>query len=802
MIKVMLIALTSCICGFTSAQRTCTAVFSGVIVDDNGVKVLGATILLMPQQLGQVSDSLGNFRFTGLCPGRYTVNVQHLSYRHVSFDVTIKGEVNRTIRLTELATALQEVVVLHHDESRTEHAVNFVQVSERELAKSAGKSLGEQLKEIPGVSSIQTGPGIFKPVIHGVHGQRVLILNHGIRQEGQQWGAEHAPEIDPFIASNIVVIKDASAIKYGSDALGGVIIVNPPELPDDAGFGGTVSTVLQSNGRSATLSGMLEGGVGRHPGWGWRVQGTAKRTGDFSAPGYNLTNTGLKELNFSAATGYHKEGIGVDIFFSRFQTEIGILKGTSVSTPEDLEEAMKRPVPAHTTDFSYQIGAPRQEASHSLLKLNGHVKAGSGEWRLQYGFQQNKRREFDLRRGDLTRIPAIDLALYTHTLDIEWETHHTEKRTISFGANGVYQDNNNVYGTRRLPFIPNFNNISTGLFAISRIHWGMWTLNTGVRYDFRSYQVKGFDFKNSFYQAAFDFSNVSASLGVARQVSVNQSLSLNVSSAWRPPHVAELYSLGTHQSAAAIEYGLLLNESTNEVMDIDDVNFKTEKALKTVATYQYSSPYFTFTISPYVNYIFNYIFLRPGGVTETLRGVSPYLRQRQTDAFFLGADLSGVWKAMDYLEILPRVSLLRASDIRNHDYFLFIPSNRYEVAVRYERATFGFRNFYLESGAKYIARQSRAPRVITVEEINEAQEQGIDPLESDNSNFDFMSAPDGYLLWNLSVGCSIKSSKAQYDLRIASENTLNMSYREYTNRLRYYTDDPGRNIILSLKCIF
>ena len=133
------------------------------------------------------------------------------------------------------------------------------------------------------MNSIQTGPGIFKPVIHGVHSQRVLILNHGIRQEGQQWGAEHAPEIDPFIASDVVVVKDASSIKYGTDAIGGVIVVNPAPLPENAAdFGGSVSTIAQSIGRSGTFSGMLEGGIKAHEGWGWRVQGTI--SGACSAP--------------------------------------------------------------------------------------------------------------------------------------------------------------------------------------------------------------------------------------------------------------------------------------------------------------------------------------------------------------------------------------------------------------------------------------------------------------------------------------------------------------------------------------
>ncbi len=722
----------------------------------------------------------------------------------MEFELEISGRTKRNIHISEVASELNEVVVVgHHDASQTEYANNFVQLDEKQLAESAGKSLGEALKDVSGVNSIQTGPGIFKPVIHGVHSQRILILNYGIRQEGQQWGAEHAPEIDPFIASNIVVIKDASAIKYGTDALGGVIVVNPPELPTEPTLGGTVQTVLQSNGRGATLSGMLEGGIKKLTGWGWRVQGTAKKIGDFNTPDYSLTNTGIRELNFSTSTGYHKGNVGIDIFFSHFQTEIGILKGTSIGNVNDLIIAMERDVPQYTTSFSYKISEPRQEVSHNLLKLNGHLKTEKGEWKWQYGFQNNNRREFDIRKGDLSKIPAIDLKLNTHTLETEWEATHTERRTTSFGVNGMYQDNSNIPGTQRIPFIPDFNTISAGLFGITKLYRNAWVIDAGIRYDFRHYEVKGYDFKNTLYNTSFSFNNVSATTGATVKLRKNQTLNLNLSSAWRPPHVAELFSLGTHQSAAAIEYGLLLNDSTNEVMNITDVNFKNEQALKFVSTYQRHWNTFSFEVSPYANYIFNYIYLRPTGVTRNVRGVYPYLRYTQTDALFLGIDISATWQAFAHLKVIPKVSLLRASDEGNNDYLVFIPSNRYEAAMRYESPVLsGLRNFYIESKIKYVAKQNRAPRVLTVREIIEDQEQHIDPFQNDKSNFDFMAAPDGYWLWNLAAGISLKGKKTQYDFRIASENTLNTTYREYTNRFRYYADDLGRNIIFSLKCIF
>jgi iron complex outermembrane recepter protein len=798
----LLLALHIRLVAFT--QEGCTSVFSGQVLDENNVPVTGAAVLLMPKRAGQASDSLGNFKFGNLCPGKYNIKVQYLGYYDVEFDVQINGPVNRVVRLKEVVTELNEVIVAgHHDAAHTEHASNFVQLDEKQLAESAGKSLGESLKEVSGVNSIQSGPGIFKPVIHGVHSQRILILNYGIRQEGQQWGAEHAPEIDPFVASNIVVIKDASAIKYGTDALGGVIVVNPPELPDKAELGGTFNTVLQSNGAAATFSGMLEGGIRNHDGWGWRVQGTGKRTGDFNTPDYVLTNTGIKELNFSASTGYHKEKKGFDIFFSRFQTEIAILKGTSIGNLDDLVAAMERDVPQYTTGFSYKISEPRQAVSHNLLKLNGHIRTAYGEWRLQYGFQNNNRKEFDIRIGELSKIPAIDLQLNTHTLDGEWETLHSEKRTISLGVNTMFQNNKNVYGTQRIPFIPNFTNISTGVFGIIKLYLNSWAIDLGARYDYRRYAVKGYDFKNTFYSTSFNFNNISLTAGATVQLSEKQTLNLNLSSSWRPPHVAELFSVGTHQSAAAIEYGLLLNDTTNEVMDISSVDFRTEQALKFVTTYQHTVQNFTLEVSPYVNYIFNYIYLRPIGITKNVRGVYPYFRYTQTDALFLGADLTGTWHAGKYLKVSPKVSLLSASDERNRDFLVFIPSNRYEVALRYDRPELSaFRNFYVESKTKFVAKQTRAPRVITVREINEAQQQQTDPLKGNTSNFDFMAAPEGYWLWNVAAGASLKCKKVQYDFRIASENTLNQKYREYTNRFRYYADDLGRNIIFSLKCIF
>lgn len=783
-------------------QSPCYFTIKGIVKDGSTKQLLPvADVFIKELNKGTMTNSDGAFSFQPICEGKYTITCSFIGYKSVTLNVDVIGNVVQNFIL-ETDTEIMKEVTVEDKAERLQGVQTSVALNEKKLAETAGKTLGEVLKEITGVNSIQSGPGIFKPVIHGVHSQRVLILNHGIRQEGQQWGAEHAPEIDPFIASNIIVVKDASAIKYGTDALGGVVIVNPPDLPEKSGLKGSLQTIAQSNGRSGTISGTLEGGLNKHAGWGWRLQGTTKRAGDFKTPSYHLTNSAVKELNFSAAAGYHKKRVAIDAFFSHFNTELGILKGTSISSISDLLTAMDRDVPQYTTGFSYTIGEPRQEVSHNLLKVNAHVQTKKGEWRVQYGFQNNSRKEFDIRRGDLSKIPSINLQLNTHTIETEFELATKDNSTFCWGLSSMVQNNENIPGTQRIPFIPDFTNFSAGVFAISKLKVKDWIIDLGARYDYRQYNVSGFDFKNTLYKDQLIFNNPSATIGTTKSVAKDQSLSMSVSSAWRPPHVAELYSVGTHQSAAAIEYGLLLNDVTNEVTQLKNASFKTENALKWVTTYQYTSNNLQLEATGYLNYIFNYIFLKPMGVTQNIRGVYPYFRYTQTDASFIGIDLSAVWQILPTVKINPKASLLRATDERNNDFLVFIPSNRFDLSIRYEPKGFWLKTFYIEGKPKYTAMQNRAPRVITVREIVNAKDQGVDLFAKNATNFDFMAAPDGYFLLNGATGFSVVGTKKRYDFRLAVENITNATYREYTNRFRYYANEVGINYTFSLKCIF
>jgi iron complex outermembrane receptor protein len=186
-----------------------------------------------------------------------------------------------------------------------------------------------------------------------------------------------------------------------------------------------------------------------------------------------------------------------------------------------------------------------------------------------------------------------------------------------------------------------------------------------------------------------------------------------------------------------------------------------------------------------------------------VRGTYPYLRYSQTNALFVGADVNMLWTISPAWSVNPRATLLRVTDQSNDDYLVFIPSNRYEAIVSYRHPDVkSISKLYAEATIRYADKQRRAPRTITPRDFNEAIESDTDPFRGSDDNFDFMDAPPAYYLFNIAIGFSIKSAATRYDFRLAAENLFNASYREYTNRFRYYADDLGRNFILSLKCTF
>ncbi|MBK9480092.1 MAG: TonB-dependent receptor plug domain-containing protein [Bacteroidetes bacterium] len=355
---------------------SCKGALMGKVIDEHDKSILDlANVYIVELKRGAVSDSNGYYKIPDICDGFYTLRISHIGCETITEKMLIKG-ITRKNFYTEHHSELLKYVEISAIKAVDQTTQSKTDISEEKLNQAKGQSLGDALKSVTGVNTLNTGNSVSKPVIHGMHSNRILILNNGIRQEGQQWGVEHAPEVDPFIATKIAVIKGANSIRYGSDAIAGVVLVEPKPLRDSAGIGGEVNLVGMSNGKSGTASAYLEGNFKKLNPLSWRVQGTLKQGGNISTPNYVLVNTGLKEYNFSYALGWNKKKYGAEVFYSQFNTTIGIFSASHIGNLSDLNRAFNSAVPLETGSFTYAIGRPYQHIEHELLKIKSFIRTG------------------------------------------------------------------------------------------------------------------------------------------------------------------------------------------------------------------------------------------------------------------------------------------------------------------------------------------------------------------------------------------------------------------------------------------
>lgn len=750
------------------AQDNCTLELSGYVLDAHNEKPLpNSKVHIRELDITVSANADGFYEITGLCPGEYLVFCKHIGCDAIKDTVLITQSTQLNF-YPEHHLDIDEVKVAADKEAdfsqKPEH------MTERELNESRGLSLGEGLAKLNGVGKLSTGNNIVKPVIHGMHSNRILILNNGVRQEGQQWGNEHAPEIDPFIAGDLAVIKGANSVRYGPDAIAGVILVNPKELKKTPGVAGELNLVGFSNGRQGNVSAALDGNLSKLPALRWRAQGSLKRGGNVQAPDYFLKNTGVFEYNFSGAVGWFKPKYGVDIFYSQFNTQVGVFSAAHIGNLTDLQAAFEADRPLEEADFTYEIGRPRQEIEHELFKAQGYWLTGEkGKLTFRYARQFNRRKEIDKHvplNDSLAalNLPALRFNLTTHTGEIAWNHNRTRNFKGIIGVSVIHQGN--TYQGRF--FIPNFRKIGGGLFWIEQ--WkpkdSKLALEAGARFDY-IYQRIYMWVNDEIFSPERNFMNGSGSLGASYRINKKMTARVNAGSAWRPPSVAELYSDGLHHGAAGIERG--------------DASLVTEKALNFTASLEYKSDKLNFLIDGYYNIIDDFIYLRPTLETElTIKGAYPLFEYTQADAHLRGTDITVNYLPSENWSFTTKASILRAWNFSQNDYLIWMPSDRFENSLEYRfKDSNKLANAFVSISVVSVLKQKRAPE-----------------------NSDFAAPPEGYTLLNASAGMDIPVKNQFITVGISANNILNVRYRDYMNRFRYFTDEMGTNISLRVKVPF
>ncbi|MRX48522.1 TonB-dependent receptor [Pedobacter puniceum] len=750
-----------------SLAQNCDFSIFGTVKDEVDGKVLpGASVKLIKENQIAVSEIDGHFHFYKLCQGNYNLEVSFVGYSSKIISIDVKGKTDLTISLAPSSSLLSTVKIIGSRVNETP-LQSTARLKDRELALTRGESLGESLKKIPGLNSIQTGPSVSKPVIHGMHSNRVLIFNSGVRLEGQQWGSEHAPEVDPFLAHEIKVIKGAASVQYGADAVGGVILIEPASLDYYNRFKGEVDFAAMSNNQMGALSTKIEGSNQTNT-FAWRLQSTLKQAGNAKTADYILDNTAFRELNGSLTLGYQKGHFSTELFASSFNTKLGIFTASNIGSTTDLEEAIQQTRPDVIGERSYRIDRPYQDVQHQTVKLkSSYLFDELGKLGLQYSFQRNIREEYSLVRASNRNNYQLQFELNTQNLDLYFEHKPIGNFNGKFGLTGMFQQN--FYdGSYLIPFFDSYN---TGAYFIEKWSKNQWEVEAGFRFDYKYMQARlrenPRNSNSPIITPEFNFTQTVGTLGASYLLKQGLKVHATVAQAWRPPAISELFIDGIVQAQAAYVIG--------------DRNLKEESSLNLSTGISKTAGKLTGDISFYYDFNQDYIYLRPTQeLILTTRGAYRVLRYVQIDARFYGADAFLAYQLHKNLNVSLKYSGVRAYNKANNSFLELIPADRTSATLSYKIPDLKFmKSNLLDFNVQHVAQQTRV-----------------------NPNAEPLLPPAAYTLFGADFTSQIRFGKRVLGLGLSAQNLFNKSYRDYLNNFRYFNDDLGRNIIVRLNMKF
>lgn len=759
-----------------------TASLAGKVTDAQTQEPLaGATVYVHEIRVGAVTDNLGKYQLSNLPTGRFLVEVSYTGYNTVAEVVEVAGPVQKDFALGQTVIENQAVTVTGVSGAtqirKTPIPVTILR--KESFLKQSSTNLIDALSHIPGISQISTGPAISKPSIRGLGYNRVVVINDGVRQEGQQWGDEHGIELDEYGVNKAEVLKGPASIMYGSDALAGVVniisVVPPPQGETRGNFFGNYQSNNRLRGFHADLSGNQNGFI-------WGLNGTYKAAADYkNRYDGHVFNSKFNEKDFAAFIGLNKSWGYSHLLLSQFNQRLGLVEGDrDDATGKFLkrydnngaeDETLATQADFHSTDPF----VPRQRIRHFKLTTDNSFNVGKDRLTVNIGFQRNQREEFGNVLDPSERELSFDLKTVSYNLQYQWAEKSGWK--TSWGLNGM-QQSNQVNGAEQL--IPQYALFDIGSFLYTRKQQGRLTYSGGLRFDNRHINSKrlmdGTDVKFEGFKK--DFANVSASAGLTVEASRNVVLRFNLARGFRAPSIPELASNGAHEGTFRYEYG--------------EQNLKSEKSLQADAGVDINSDHLSFSASLFYNSVNNFIYYRKlvaqtGGDSIITDGSNQYFAFRfsQDNAHLYGfeASLDIHPHPLDWLHFENSFSYVRGKlklMQDGSDNLPFIPAPRLinELRGDFLRKGKSLRNLYVR-------------------------------IELDNSfaqnhaftGFNTESNTPGYSLLNLGLGGEIAvKGKQLFSVYLAASNITDVAYQNHLSRLKYAPENlvTGRTGVFNM----
>ena len=658
--KIQIIALLLCISTMLHADIVADkATLSGIVTDSiDNAPLIGVSIYFPELKEGTITNENGEYKISGLPTISTTIQVSYVGHQTIIRTIDLRHVRTMHFVMKEANAMINEVVVsgLTGTELLKNSPSPVSVVSPRELQATAATNIIDAVAKQPGVSQITTGSGISKPVIRGLGFNRILVVNDGIRQEGQQWGDEHGIEIDAQSVHTVEILKGPASLVYGSDAMAGVLIFHEDPIMPQGTMGGKVASEYQTNNGLFDYSMNFAGNKGGLV-WNWRW--SEKMTHDYQNKydGY-VPNSRFRERALSGLLGVNRDWGYSHLKASYYHLTPGIVEGERDGETGELE--------ADDDGKHYGKLLPFQQIHHYKTVWDNSFLIGDGSLKVLFSYQQNRREEYE----ESVNESGLDFRLHTISYDIHFLTPEWSGWKNALGVNGMYQKSENL-GDEFL--IPAYHLFDFGIFATTCRSFGKWHVSAGARFDQRHLHSEGLtdDGEERFTSFSRTFNGITGSIGAIYNINDRTNFRINLSRGFRAPNMSELGSNGEHEGTLRYEIG-------NKQLD-------PEQSWQFDTGFDYSSSLLSIQIALFANHISNYVFIqrKEGVVIDDV----PAFQYTSGDARIIGGEARLDIHPVEPLHFENAFSYVNSTQLhqdKDHKYLPFTPAPRWLSTLRYD----------------------------------------------------------------------------------------------------------------------
>lgn len=763
---------------------------TGVVSDEHGESLPGANVLLLPDSLQTATDDKGRFSFADIAEGNYQLVCSYIGYETQTKSITLSDASTQRIKFVlDHDREVIETVVISEEHAKQEETLHTEHIHSDFFEKNVKGTFAQTIEKLPGISAINVGVGIAKPVIRGLSSNRIIVNHQGIKQESQQWGSDHGLEIDQFDAERVEIIKGPGSLQYGSDGLGGVVNIMPDRMLAVNSYKGNVMGLYKTNNEHWAGSAKLGINIkdwfmtarySKQDFADYRVPAKTFVYSGFDLPIFNnrLKNTAGKENNISITAGVKRDRGITRLVYSHYSLDAGLFSG-AVGLPRSY---------ALTHDGNYRdIDVPRQIVDHYKLSLNQTFFFGDNHVAIDVGFQRNNRKE--LSQPEFHSIPlsqledpndklALQLLLETFSVAAHYEHRIRPDWKNIIGINTQWQKNERR-GYEYL--LPDFNTFRGGIYSISEKEITKdWLINGGVRLDIGTNKTEFYkqyvwdsneNIVDSLTSPATDdlFFNWSASIGSSWNLMEDKwKFKANFGKSFRVPYPSETVSNGIHHGTFRHEVGT--------------PDLKSEHGYQLDLAAYLDTDNFSASLSTYFNYFNNYIYLGPTFPARfsQLPEAGQIFQYRQDDAIYTGFELQWDYDISSYLELHQAIDFVQSYNPKTSLALPFTPQPSIKTELKYSPSISTLKDAYIELGHQYHFAASGSLRIDRSERPTPA-----------------------YQLWEIGLGTELNIAGQDVSIKAQVQNLFNTSYLAHLSRYRIINvPEQGRNFVFSVRVPF